>query len=364
MKEKTEFNGKCFICGCSNILHIKTRNPKYWTEYGSDIFLDRKIYFCKKCSFSFSYPFVSKEDLGKFYSNDFLRRHKQWQEYELEQYKKGFLCVEGFLKLILQMQHINTNQISKVIEIGGTGIVLKTWKDYIGQENIEYYSLQAPGVYSDFFEKEGFSVVDNDITGNDLIDNTTFDFDIVLSNHVLEHFNANDLNNVVENIYKMLRDGGLFIFDVPCDDFKDFLESGIRNQGCHLSHFTENSLSILLQKHGFDILYISRTGIDSNQKPDNYPYLEESPPINYHHPEKILWWDVGKKHNQKIRKFLLRKMPTMIRENAASIRDYLYIFLGKNTRKKKPTSIKDIISTNILSHNANGNNLRVCCRKG
>jgi len=27
-------------------------------------------------------------------------------------------------------------------------------------------------------------------------------------------------------------------------------------------------------------------------------------------------------------------MPTMIRENAASIIDYLYIFLGKNTRKK------------------------------
>ena len=46
MNKTDKFDKKCFVCDSDNVKHIATRNPKFWTEYGSNIFKDRQIYFC------------------------------------------------------------------------------------------------------------------------------------------------------------------------------------------------------------------------------------------------------------------------------------------------------------------------------
>lgn len=73
-------------------------------------------------------------------------------------------------------------------------------------------------------------------------------FDSVMSFHTLEHIYKSDHNRFVDNIYKILKPGGLAIISVPYDH-----EYGSNE---HVSFFVENSLVELFERHAFKTVEI------------------------------------------------------------------------------------------------------------
>ena len=76
--------------------------------------------------------------------------------------------------------------------------------------------------------------------------------------HSLEHFQYNQILFILRNVYKMTRKDGLFLIEVPCENFNK--SSLHENHSPHLSFFTIEAFRNLIKKTGFQIVYISEVG--------------------------------------------------------------------------------------------------------
>lgn len=74
--------------------------------------------------------------------------------------------------------------------------------------------------------------------------------DVMLSNHSLEHFV--DPNVLIKSAARFVKDGGVFIVNVPNKEFVDIFPETLFV--LHPQVFTEQSLALLLQKHGFRVV--------------------------------------------------------------------------------------------------------------
>lgn len=81
--------------------------------------------------------------------------------------------------------------------------------------------------------------------------------DVILSFYALEH--VDDLDTAIENIRRLLKPGGVFYFIVPnvYQSIADFVVAD------HINHFSETSIQILLEHHGFDQISIDSTAHDA-----------------------------------------------------------------------------------------------------
>ena len=88
--------------------------------------------------------------------------------------------------------------------------------------------------------------------------------------HVLEHFQAYQLESILTNLLNYLAYDGVLIVEVPNDNFKIFNPEYV-NQSPHLSFFSLDSIKILFEKNGFEILYLNTVGKDKiNKNMDNH----------------------------------------------------------------------------------------------
>jgi SAM-dependent methyltransferase len=76
-------------------------------------------------------------------------------------------------------------------------------------------------------------------------------YDVIIMRQVLEHFF--DVNAAVQNVRKLLKDGGLFFVAVP--DFLSEHTLRVSHWFPHIRNFSLRNLSTLLVKHGFELMY-------------------------------------------------------------------------------------------------------------
>ena len=361
---------KCYICKGSDISHIETRNPEFWTEYGSEIFKDRQIQHCNNCHFSFSTPFISDEKLNYFYRVDFIKKrtikHSKLYLFIIKLINSKVNMMENevtLAKMTLARQYMNFMHKKNILEIGGgSRESLKS----ITKSGVlaDLFSIESVDVDKKNFIDQGAQVFNVDLTINttDSIPELTGNMDIIISNHVLEHFNANKLDIVMGNIHNFLKTGGLFVFDVPRDDFSTFLEKGIRNQGCHLVHYTKKNITILLQKSGFEVLYCEYTGTERPHL-DNYPY----PEVPFEKTSETIWVDHIRKKGDimnKIQKvmpsiilFFVKEFYAVCRYFLSAMRRYLLDAISANKNKHQLGVFKP------WDYNLEGTNIRICAKK-
>lgn len=81
--------------------------------------------------------------------------------------------------------------------------------------------------------------------------------DVVLSFYALEH--VSDLDTAIDNIRRLLKPGGVFYFIVPnaYQNIADFVVAD------HINHFSEASIQVSLERHGFDQISIDSTAHDA-----------------------------------------------------------------------------------------------------
>ncbi|WP_431821030.1 class I SAM-dependent methyltransferase [Burkholderia sp. F1] len=81
--------------------------------------------------------------------------------------------------------------------------------------------------------------------------------DVVLSFYALEH--VSDLDTAIRNIKHLLKPGGIFYFIVPnaYQNIADFVVAD------HINHFSETSIRVSLERHGFDHVSVDATAHDA-----------------------------------------------------------------------------------------------------
>ena len=85
--------------------------------------------------------------------------------------------------------------------------------------------------------------------------------DVLLMSHSLEHFPINDTHILFQDIHNVLADDGIVIIEVPHADLRisNFHKERL-NDSPHLSFFSLESLSKLIDKSKFDLCFINTIG--------------------------------------------------------------------------------------------------------
>lgn len=152
----------------------------------------------------------------------------------------------------------------KALEVGSsTGVFLSLLKE----RGWEVQGIEPSAAAADTAKKRGIPTFNTAFEKAELKDST---FDLVIFNHVLEH-----MENPVEILKKanqVLKKDGAILIDVP-----NFASLSARIWGSrwryilpkeHQWHFTPKSLSLLLEKAGFKVIYWeTRSGIWDYENP-------------------------------------------------------------------------------------------------
>ena len=178
---------------------------------------------CKKCGFIFNNPSIRQSEYNEYY-NDNLPVFEPESSYSVDNRMT-------LIKKYSSGMHI-------IAEIGGNE--QGAFKNELEKMFDKYVSYDVGKQYNN--------------TVGELGDIGTVD--IVVAYYVLEH--VLDLNTFLETIYNNLNDNGIVIFEVP-DANKYFRDDTGLLALEHVSHFTPNSMTRLMQKYGFDLIEITRS---------------------------------------------------------------------------------------------------------
>lgn len=212
---------------------------------------------CENCTMLYVSPRPTKKILSEFYPNS--AQYKFFNDYifpaSMEVRRKNiFIPRVNKVIEICQKYKIKTD---KILEIGtGYGLFCeemvksKAFKEVVG--------IEASDALAETCINNGYRLY------NGLLENLEINerFNFAAAFEVIEHvFNPFEFIGLIHNL---LEDKGILMFSFP--NYNGF-EVGILRESCagvdheHLNYFNENSISILLQKTGFNVLSIETPGL-------------------------------------------------------------------------------------------------------
>lgn len=245
----------CYMTDCPICKSNKTRH------YFSNGTLT--LQYCSRCKVRFQHPMPAADFLNKLYSSEYYEAF----------YPERILGEQKllFLNRLNMLERMNGGQKGKCLDVGsGQGMFLEAalergW-ECIGQE----FSQDAS---KSIQNRLGVDViVCNNIKDAGFTSNS---FDLVNMNHVLEH-----LYNPVETIneiYRILKPGGLFYCEVPRqNNFLNYLSNifgkkdfGFNYKPVHLFIFDIQTISFLFKQTEFKPVSLKIEGIGA---PHRYVY--------------------------------------------------------------------------------------------
>ena len=208
---------------------------------------------CNQCSLVFTDPVPTQEVYYSFYANDYEKH------YGKSTASQPITVVPDFFKKLKEF--IDPKELD-FLEIGpGRGNVIfhaaTMFKSVLGVEPSEKFASYLTNV---------LNIPTLNTTGEEFFKTNTNLFDVVSMFHVLEHIY--DPTIALADIHKLLNKDGILIIEVP-NVFKPFRDADFYFlRFVHLFNFSPFSLSNLLKKNGFEILYLNDGGNEWN-KPEN-----------------------------------------------------------------------------------------------
>lgn len=153
-------------------------------------------------------------------------------------------------------KYINKNEKIKYLELGpGDGNVLK----YFANNNIETYAIENSESMIELCKKQSpnSEIIEDNILNVNFSDNS---FDIIFAGSFIHLFPKNDLELVMNKIYKWLKKDGIFfayttLHEEDQEGYFSKEKSNYLNENVRFRHrFTKESLSKVFMKHNFSIL--------------------------------------------------------------------------------------------------------------
>ncbi len=241
----------CLLCGQDKKFKLVQRCAD-WSHPKDELF---EYVMCPNCGLVFQNPRPTREYIKHYYYDDDI-------SYLPETYNA---ISKFFVKMRTRREISGYNNLLgkktgvRVIEIGSSyGSYLKLLKDYGGYEvlGIEF-NEQAALLGRKLYD---IKILSKPIYDIEIVPKS---FDIVILRHVLEHFHDPDF--VLKFANKVLKDGGLLVIDVPA--FKTWESKMFSRYWVgweaprHLFAYTQDTLSMFLRKHHFQIKDVKYGGV-------------------------------------------------------------------------------------------------------
>lgn len=203
---------KCLVCKSGTQLYLKV-----------DGF---KIYKCIKCGFGST---QNTKLQGELYHRD--DEYIEEEDLFKNIFQKRIEIIGKFRKA------------GKVLEVGcSTGLLLSQLKE----KGWEVCGVEPSRKAAERAQKRGIEVIIDSFENIKL----KRKFDLIIFNHVLEHLK--DPEEILNKSKNLLRDEGLLLVSLP--NFDSINPILLPEE--HLWHFTPTSLRILLEREGFNLLYL------------------------------------------------------------------------------------------------------------
>lgn len=212
----------------------------------------QQILKCKNCGLMYANNTKGVSDIKNLESAgegvEITKQYMKKQEIQINDYKEIDREIMSRIR-----------RRASILEIGANiGILL----NYFRRKGYSVCGIE-PNVWCANFarKKFGLNVYASDLTGARF---NRESFDVVVMLHVIEHLQ--NPNVELEEIHRVLKDGGYLVVETPSFDSLSFKllrhrERSIRCTG-HLFFFTPSTLKLLLEKNGFQVKkleYVGRT---------------------------------------------------------------------------------------------------------
>jgi len=226
--------GPCILCGSDK--HSIIFSKDQW-----------KIYKCDLCGLGVLNPQPDKDELTALYQNEYFQSHYDNELLsDSPEMKKRLTQETHRLRFFRKFK-----KRGKILDIGcGRGYFLLACRE-------KGYDVEGIDISSDaaaYVKKELNIPVHTGEFGNiELPDKT---YDVITMWHSLEHTNNPHL--YIQNARKWLKNDGILVVDVPNYEGHDAKMNWHNwpqwDLPYHFFHFTEDSLTCLLHKHGFAVI--------------------------------------------------------------------------------------------------------------
>jgi 2-polyprenyl-3-methyl-5-hydroxy-6-metoxy-1,4-benzoquinol methylase len=238
--KKGDFLLRKTLCYCGNTNDIILANVD---RYGLWV----RTVLCQTCGLVRTDPQLTPSSLELFYKNIYRRLYSgspiPIEQFFTNQMIKG----EKIKKLIFEHTPLKKGRI---FELGsGAGGILKPFLD----AGYEVTGVDFDKKYVEFGKKRGINLL---IGGIELLQKEKGKADIIILSHVLEHLP--NLDEILEQLKMCLKPQGILyielpgIFSIPNNYKNNFL---IYLQNAHIYHFTLTSLSYILNKNQFELMW-------------------------------------------------------------------------------------------------------------
>lgn len=278
---------KCIVCNGKKFITISYNNSDYLflEEINRNIFSKRSISCCLVCGFSSVWPFIDSKLLSDFYKLDYSREGGPHYEFmDIGHYSwKNYINNRAVAQLMLVSQYKDLSTIKNLLDVGcGVGNTFSMINKMGFYPNC--HAIEEGENYSSHLNELNVNVIapnDEKLGIDSKYENY---FDLILLSHSLEHFSAEYINKIVNNIYNYLKNDGILLIEVPNEDCRDNLNERKSSYpyfiAPHVSFFSKKSLEMLLIESGLVIEYINLVG--SKENFDNkYENIKNSNLKNY-----------------------------------------------------------------------------------
>jgi hypothetical protein len=249
----------CLCCknkndpGCNLVLDYK--NISF---LNSDIFNKRKIIICKLCGFGALASEPTSVEIQEFYTHRY-RSIDSGHYFNFE--KSGPLKnidPRSFAQIQTGIFFVSFVANDNFLDLGpGDGNSFSMASRLLPNPNLFgiEYNQGAKRFYKDKYNVKSYTSLPQLIEEGVL-------FKMILLSHSLEHLRREELSEYIFNLRRLLIADGICIVEVPKDDFREERSQLRVNDAPHLLFFSLESIKMLFQNHGFEVVYLRTVGND------------------------------------------------------------------------------------------------------
>jgi ubiquinone/menaquinone biosynthesis C-methylase UbiE len=214
-----------------------------------------ELIHCANCAIMYTHPHLDVEAVAPYYASGYWYYVAQDIHPIMAFIKKmeqQFIFAQVRWETRIIKQWLPSN--AKLLDVGcSTGVILQVLDragfDVYGVEVSEEATIQAQAIFGDKI-RQG-TIEDSQFSGNY--------FDGVTFIHVLEH--VQNPKTTLQETHRIMKPGGMLLIEVPNVESLGFHLFGLRWMGLqmprHLYHFSDQSLTTLLEECGFVVEYRS-----------------------------------------------------------------------------------------------------------
>lgn len=212
---------------------------------------------CKDCGTAYMNPRATPEILNEFYSNSVL--YEYWNKYIFpasQEVRRERIFKPRVRSIIDLAEHYKTAR-NGIVEIGaGFGTFCQEMQE---EDFFERVVAVEPGkALAESCRRVGIETIEDGIENVSTLD---FDVDFIVSFEVIEHLFSP--YEYLKNCHRLLSDNGLAVVTCPNYQGFDIMTLGVDSESLdaeHINMFNPNSIEVLFQRAGFEILECSTPG--------------------------------------------------------------------------------------------------------